>query len=316
MTFRDRDNHHVAGRASEFAQHATSERASTPRPALPKGREPRALNDFSVAPDESRGGIYERWISSVGLVAGMVVAIASVFIGVDGAAAFSNAAPEATQFQRQKKTPGTMPEGLGMQKRVTLENDLGLKPCGKGQNCFSSTPSTVEIEDDTHYLPPWSPPAQQGASPTAIAEAGIAQIKSVIERYPPGQAGIDGGGFQIVQSEPGYLYVQFESLKNGYIDDVEFGTDGAQVVIRSASRKGFIDQGVNCKRLNWISAELRALGWDAPMITEASHYLYYFQNFEFLNMQQQLAQVTKTTEQSFDNFLGHAMPSQPTSAPF
>ena len=50
----------------------------------------------------------------------MVVAIASVFIGVDGAAAFSNAAPEATQFQRQKKTPGTMPEGLGMQKRVTV----------------------------------------------------------------------------------------------------------------------------------------------------------------------------------------------------
>ena len=71
-----------------------------------------------------------------------------------------------------------------------LENDLGLKPCGKGQNCFSSTPSTVEIEDDTHYLPPWSPPAQQGASPTAIAEAGIAQIKSVIERYPPGQVWI------------------------------------------------------------------------------------------------------------------------------
>ena len=31
--------------------------------------------------------------------------------------------------------------------------------------------------------------------------------------------------------------MQFESLKNGYIDDVEFGTDGAQVVIRSASRQ-------------------------------------------------------------------------------
>ena len=65
-------------------------------------------------------GIYGRWISSVGVVHGMVVAIASVFIGVDGAVAFSNAAPEATQFQRQKKTPATMLEGVGMQKRVTV----------------------------------------------------------------------------------------------------------------------------------------------------------------------------------------------------
>lgn len=32
------------------------------------------------------------------------------------------------------------------------------------------------------------------------------------------------GGFQIqnLDAEKGYIYVQFESLKRGYIDDVEF----------------------------------------------------------------------------------------------
>ena len=33
-------------------------------------------------------------------------------------------------------------------------------------------------------------------------------------------------------STPTYLYVQFESLQNGYIDDVEFGFDGRQIAVR------------------------------------------------------------------------------------
>ena len=36
--------------------------------------------------------------------------------------------------------------------------------------------------------------------------------------------GPTSGGFQIqnLDAEKGYIYVQFESLKRGYIDDVEF----------------------------------------------------------------------------------------------
>lgn len=44
---------------------------------------------------------------------------------------------------------------------------------------------------------------------------------------PPPQQEIDGGGFQVVTSTPTYLYVQFESLKAGYIDDVEFAVHQA-----------------------------------------------------------------------------------------
>lgn len=221
-------------------------------------------------------------LPALGAVAGVLLAVFSVA----PAQAFDNAIPEAAQYSRETKNPGTMPTGLGMAKRVELDGDLGLKPCGRNLNCFSSTFS--DPEEDKHFLAPWTPPASQSPAES------IAQVKSVIERYPPGQAGIDGGGFQIVTSDPEYLYVQFESLKGGYIDDVEFGTEGPQVVVRSASRKGFIDQGVNSKRLNWIATELRGLNWDAPALTPKTHPLYFFQNFEFLNMQQQLAEVKET----------------------
>ncbi len=66
--------------------------------------------------------------------------------------------------------------------------------------------------------------------------------------YPPGQSNIDGGGFNIVTFDPkaGYMYVQFESLKNGYVDDFELAavgdnSDGNNIVqIRSSSRLGYV----------------------------------------------------------------------------
>ena len=71
--------------------------------------------------------------------------------------------------------------------------------------------------------------------------------------------------------------MQFESLKFGFIDDVEFAVTDSEVQVRSSSRDlGFLDLGVNGKRLNWISAELRAKGWTAPAITK-EEYPDYFQ---------------------------------------
>ena len=98
----------------------------------------------------------------------------------------------------------------------------------------------------------------------------------VVKAYPPGQQEIDGGGFEIkkVDPEKGYIYVQFESLKRGYIDDVEFlvkpaDKESGQVLVRSASRLGYLDLGVNAKRLNRLSQALRDIpGWTAPKITQ------------------------------------------------
>jgi uncharacterized protein (DUF1499 family) len=76
--------------------------------------------------------------------------------------------------------------------------------------------------------------------------------------------------------------VQFESLKNGYIDDVEFahindkGNNAVQV--RSSSRIGYLDFGVNAKRLNYIAQDLHAKGWTAPGVDFSVHQDYAIQN--------------------------------------
>ena len=80
------------------------------------------------------------------------------------------------------------------------------------------------------------------------------------------------------------MYVQFESLKNGYIDDVEFayikgGIGGERAIqVRSSSRVGYLDFGVNAKRLNYIAKALRAEGWDAPDVDPLTHPDYVTQN--------------------------------------
>lgn len=55
--------------------------------------------------------------------------------------------------------------------------------------------------------------------------AAFQDVKTVIAAYPPGQRGIDGGGFKVVKesvtASSGYVYVQFESRRKGYIDDFE-----------------------------------------------------------------------------------------------
>ena len=68
-----------------------------------------------------------------------------------------------------------------------------------------------------------------------------------MKAYEPGQSNIDGGGFDIVTFDPkaGYMYVQFESLKNGFIDDLELALVGDEmdknaVQVRSSSRLGYV----------------------------------------------------------------------------
>lgn len=55
----------------------------------------------------------------------------------------------------------------------------------------------------------------------------------------------------IVTSEEMYLHVEFRSKLLGFVDDVEFylPEDAQQVEIRSASRLGWWDMGVNRKRM-------------------------------------------------------------------
>jgi uncharacterized protein (DUF1499 family) len=55
-------------------------------------------------------------------------------------------------------------------------------------------------------------------------------------------------------------------LSSRFVDDLEIAVGAESVAVRSASRIGDSDFGVNAKRINYLAAALRANGWDAPAI--------------------------------------------------
>lgn len=185
----------------------------------------------------------------------------------------------AVKVVQMPKTPGPEPRGLGL-------NDKGrLSFCGKpSPNCFSTTADTGTPEDeddpedtipDEHVIPRW-----KYTKNTDIDEA-YRLIGQVLQSYEPGQSGIDGGGFKIITSDPikHYYYVQFESLKRGFRDDLEIAVDmDGSVQVRSSSRLGYLDYGVNGKRLNFIAARLRAVGFSALEISAKTHPIYFEEN--------------------------------------
>jgi len=119
---------------------------------------------------------------------------------------------------------------------------------------------------------PWVPPVG------GEGEVPLRAVARVVNGYVPGQGGIDGGGFTLVTETESYLYYQFESLKKGFIDDVEFAkspSPSSGILVRSASRLGQTDFGVNAIRLNAIADVLRKEGWTIERITQKSHPDYW-----------------------------------------
>jgi uncharacterized protein (DUF1499 family) len=190
--------------------------------------------------------------------------------------AFDNKITNA--YDDKIKRRGPQPKDLGISKRKDMvgEEYLGLKNCGPAPNCFCSTD---DAEDDPdHSIPSWTFPKD------LTKEQAFEQLQEVIQKYTPGQGNIDGGGFKIVTADAtkGYIYVQFEAVKNGYIDDLEMaymsklGDNSVQV--RSSSRVGYLDYGVNSKRVNYIAKIMRDLGWNAPGVEYSTHKGYYSEN--------------------------------------
>jgi uncharacterized protein (DUF1499 family) len=210
-----------------------------------------------------------------GILASFTAGIASV---ATPAFAFDNKI--TSQYDDRPKRRGPKPADLGVRVRQSLsgyEDDyIGLKGCGPAPNCFSST----LVDDDDHDIPAWIWPSSYGEDKTRA----FVDLEDVLRRYPPGQNGVDGGGFQIqiVDPKAGYAYVQYEALKNGYIDDVEFavlpGSPPRSLQVRSSSRVGYLDFGVNAKRLNWIATSLRSKGWDAVGVDYSKHRFYAEEN--------------------------------------
>ncbi|CAK9055617.1 Hypothetical protein SCF082_LOCUS30046 [Durusdinium trenchii] len=120
-------------------------------------------------------------------------------------------------------------------------------------------------------MKPWKWPA--GKSRTDAVQ----ELRTVIEAYPKeGQDGVDQGGWSFAVddlSSKGYARLEFMSgvgnfakFFNGgkpFVDDFEVNVEDDKVSVRSSSRVGDSDLGVNAKRINYIASGLRAKGWEA-----------------------------------------------------
>ena len=108
--------------------------------------------------------------------------------------------------------------------------DGRLAPCKRTPNCVSSQ---ADAADGEHYIAP-------------LAFTGtIAELRRAIETLPR---------VTVIREAPDYLYAEFRTPLLRYVDDVEFLKAGDRVHVRSASRLGRRDFGVNRRRVEEIRA--------------------------------------------------------------
>jgi len=119
----------------------------------------------------------------------------------------------------------TRPVNLGVK-------DGRLARCPSSPNCVSS-----QAEDEGHRVAPLNYAGSTGEA--------MAKLKEIMRSLPRTEV--------ITESET-YLHVEFTSALFRFVDDVEFFVDTASKVIhvRSASRLGYSDLGVNLKRIELI----------------------------------------------------------------
>jgi uncharacterized protein (DUF1499 family) len=120
---------------------------------------------------------------------------------------------------------GTRPVNLGIR-------DGRLAPCPSSPNCVSS-----QAPDSEHHIDPLS---YTGSSAAAMKE-----LREIVRSLPR---------TAIISETGSYLHAEFTSALFRFVDDVEFlADDDTKVIhIRSASRLGQSDLGVNRKRIEHI----------------------------------------------------------------
>jgi peptide-methionine (R)-S-oxide reductase len=110
--------------------------------------------------------------------------------------------------------------------------DGRFSPCPRSPNCVSS-----QSDEPTHFTKPLGYEGSEEDAKKALLSV-IASLKRS----------------EIVTDQAEYLHVTFTSLIFRFVDDVEFYFDDEQkkIHVRSASRLGYWDMGVNRKRVERI----------------------------------------------------------------
>jgi uncharacterized protein (DUF1499 family) len=127
---------------------------------------------------------------------------------------------------------GTRPDGLGVR-------DGRLAPPKRTPNNVSS--QTDRNADPVHYIEPL-----RCSGDAAQAWAALRRIVDAMPRAT------------VIRSGPNYLYAEFSTRLMGFVDDAEFYLDekAGAIHVRSASRLGRSDFGVNRERIESIRAKL------------------------------------------------------------
>ena len=113
------------------------------------------------------------------------------------------------------------PDNLGVR-------DGRLAPCKRSPNCVSSQ---ADPSDREHYIAP--------------IRGGIAAARGAIRSLPR---------TAIIEEKENYVYAEFRSRLLRYVDDVELYFDGQVLQVRSCSRLGRRDFGVNRERVEQLRA--------------------------------------------------------------
>ncbi|MEW6688656.1 MAG: DUF1499 domain-containing protein [Pseudomonadota bacterium] len=125
------------------------------------------------------------------------------------------------------------PDNLGVK-------DGRLAPCRRTPNCVSSQAAPADAE---HYVAPI--PFEGG-----VHEA-MAAARKAVEAMR---------GSTVIRQEGGYLYAEYRSKLMRFVDDLELWFDAQAGVlhVRSASRLGRRDFGVNRARVEALRARIKA----------------------------------------------------------
>ena len=119
--------------------------------------------------------------------------------------------------------------------------DDRLSPCPASPNCVAS-----DAVDADHRIEPFS----FEGDPAGIWGA----LKTIVADLPR---------TTIITADDRYLHAEAKSRLFGFVDDVEFHLRPADslIAVRSASRVGYSDMGVNAERIATIRQTLRAKGF-------------------------------------------------------
>ena len=125
-------------------------------------------------------------------------------------------------------------------------------------------PAELGVRSGNLKAPPSSPNAVSSQStggyhqiaPLAFngsQELAMKTLRTIVESMP---------NTRIVETKPDYLHAEYASALLGFVDDVEFyfPPNGKIIHVRSASRLGSGDFGVNRKRIEAIRARLAQAG--------------------------------------------------------